>query len=327
MATYYGEKDARPELILGPTVAMIGYGNQGRPQALNLRDSGVRVVVGLAETSRSWAAAQDDGMEVVPTAIAAARGDLVMLCVPDTRMAAIYDRDVLPHLQGGKTLAFCHGFNVLYGLIEPPPEVDTVLIAPKGTGPALRAEYEAGRGVPALVAAHHDASGLALDRAIAYAWALGCCRSFLVETTFRDETVADLFGEQAVLCGGVPELIKSSMALLIEAGVSPEIAYFECLSDCKRVMDLLYERGFEGMRGAISDTAEWGGLTQGPTVVDESTRERLRRMLEAILDGTFAREWMQEAAAGLPNLKRLRAEEASSVAERAATEVRQRRET
>lgn len=305
-------------------VAVIGYGNQGRPQALNLRDSGIEVQVGLYPKSAKWALAQEDGLPVKETAEAVRSADFAMLCLPDTRMADIYKSDIEPNLVPGKTLAFSHGFNIRFGLIHAPADVNTVLIGPKGTGPSLRAEYLAGRGIPALVAVHHDADGTAMEQALGYAAAVGAERAFAILTTFAEETESDLFGEQAVLCGGIPELIKQSIETLISRGISPEVAYFECLSDAKLVLDLLYERGFKGMREAISDTAEWGGLTEGPYVIDDSVRERMNRVLDRIQSGEFAKRWQFETKAGMRELHRLREREAAHPIEAVARELRAR---
>lgn len=310
--------------IAGKRVAVIGYGNQGRPQALNLRDSGIDVRVGLYPDSGRWQLAESDGLPVTDTSQASQEAEFLMLCLPDTKMASIYRSDIEPHLRSGKTLAFSHGFNIRFGLIDPPETVNAVLIGPKGTGPSLRAEYLAGRGVPALVAVHSDADGTALRQALGYAAAVGSKGSFAVLTTFAEETESDLFGEQAVLCGGIPELIKQSVDTLVSRGISPEVAYFECLSDAKLVLDLLYERGFEGMRKAISDTAEWGGLTEGPFVIDGSVRERMGRVLDRIQSGEFAKKWKGETESGMKQLRALRQAEAALPIESVARQIRSR---
>lgn len=305
-------------------VAVIGYGNQGRSQALNLRDSGIDVRIGLYPGSGKWAIAKEDGLLALETADAVQEADFSMLCLPDTKMSGIYAADIEPHLSPGKTLAFSHGFNIRFGLIVPPPSVNTVLVGPKGTGPSLRAEYQAGRGIPALVAVHHDSDGTAMEQALGYAAAVGAKRAFAVTTTFAEETESDLFGEQAVLCGGIPELIKQSIDTLVSRGIAPEVAYFECLSDAKLVFDLLYERGFEGMRQAISDTAEWGGLTEGPFVIDDSVRTRMESVLDRIQSGEFARKWQAETEGGMEHLRVLRETEAKHPIEAVAKAMRAR---
>jgi len=242
MATYYGADDVQPKLLLDRRVAMLGYGNQGRPQALNLRDSGVDVIVGLRKESDSWARAEADWFSVHETAQAVEGADLVMMCLPDTRMAAAYAESVGPHMKSGAALAFCHGFNIRYGLIQPREDIDVILISPKGAGVGVRRLYESGSGVPSLIGVSQDVTGIAKDLALAYAWGIGSGRAFVLETTFAEETETDLFGEQAVLCGGIPELIKAGYETLVEAGYQPEIAYFECLHETKLIIDLLIER-------------------------------------------------------------------------------------
>lgn len=311
MANIVQGSDIDPSPIMGVRLAMLGYGNQGRSQALNLRDSGVDVRIGLYPESKRWSVAVEDGFEVLHTPDAVAASDFLMLCLPDTRMAGIYRNQIEPFLNDQHTITFCHGFNIRFELIKPPVGNDVILIAPKGTGPSLRRDYEAGKGVPALAAVHQDATGRAREMALAYAAAVGAAKSFVVETTFSDETEADLFGEQAILCGGLPELIKAGMKTLIDGGISPEVAYFECLHDCKTVMDLIYERGFAGMRSSISETAQWGGLTVGPELIDEGFKTKLGGVYEAIRDGSFAREWVAETEAGTPELERLRQIEAA----------------
>lgn len=299
--------------LLEKRVAMIGYGNQGRPQALNLRDSGISVVIGLPESSQRLSTAQDDGFEVFPTGAAVEQADFVMLCVPDQLMGQIYQESVQPNWKAEKILAFSHGFAIRFGFISPSADSDVILICPKGTGPMLRSEYLAGRGVPALVGIHQDVSEQAESLALAYAAGLGCNRKFAVRTTFADETEADLFGEQAILCGGIPELIKMGVETLIRKGIAPEVAYFECLQDAKTVLDLVYERGLQGMREAISDTAEWGGLSEGPNVVDEGVRSKMEAVLDRIQSGEFAQNWIAESEKGSPNLNELRQKESGHV--------------
>ncbi len=322
MATIIRGNEDSPSALIGKQIAMIGYGNQGRPQALNLRDSGLDVIVGLYRESQRWETADTDGFPVFEVQSASDQADFIMLCVPDEKMAAIYAESVAPVLKSGKALAFCHGFNIRFGYIQPPKDVDVILIGPKGTGPSLRANYLAGKGTPAFVAIHQNATGQALELAKSYTNAVCAAKSFLIETTFADETEADLFGEQTILCGGIPELIKNGIAVLTEAGISPEVAYFECLSDAKLVLDLLYERGFEGMRRATSATAQWGGLTEGPIIVNEATRERMEQVLARIRDGSFAKNWMAESKVGSPNLEKLRNDEANLPQEAVSKAIR-----
>jgi ketol-acid reductoisomerase len=302
----YYDRDADRARLQGRTFAVIGYGSQGHAHALNLKESGAKVVVGLRPGSASWAKAQAAGLDVRSVADAAAAADTVMLLVPDQDMRAIYDRDVAPHMRPGKTLMFAHGFNIHYGEIVAPEGVDVSMVAPKSPGHLVRSEYEAGRGVPALVAVHQDASGQALANALAYAAGIGCTRAGVIQTSFREETETDLFGEQAVLCGGATALIKAGFETLVAAGYSPEMAYFECLHELKLIVDLMYRGGMQFMRYSISDTAEYGDYTRGPRLVTDETRAEMRRILQAIQDGSFAREWLAENRAGRPNFERMR---------------------
>lgn len=324
MATYYNPFDIKPDLLMGQCIAMIGYGNQGRPQALNLRDSGFEVVVGLYEGSAKWATAEEEGFVVRPVAEAASEASFVMLCLPDQIMAEVYRNDVEANLKPSATLAFCHGFNIRFGFIQPRADLDVVLISPKGAGTGVRKLYEAGSGVPALIGVHQDATGQALARALAYGWGIGSARAFMMATTFAEETETDLFGEQAVLCGGIPELIKAGFETLIEAGYAPEIAYFETLHETKLIIDLIVERGLTGMRAAISDTAEWGGFQVGERLITEETRIEMRRVLSEIQVGAFANEWINEACVGSPTLNAFRTREADLDIERVGREVRER---
>jgi ketol-acid reductoisomerase len=310
-AKIYREPDVDPSLIKSRRVGVVGYGNQGRAHALNLRDSGVSVEVGLHEGSRSRERAREDGFAVLPVAELAPRADLLMLLTPDVPMRNVYREEIAPYLRPGQAIAFAHGFNVRYGLIEPPPEIDVLLVSPKGPGRQLRGEYEAGRGLAALVGVHQDATGQAWPLALSYAGALGCARRGILETTFAEETECDLFGEQAVLCGGLVELVKAGFDTLVEAGYSPEAAYYECFHEVKLITDLMFESGIAGMRRAISDTAEWGGFVSGPRVVGDEARQAMREVLERIQSGEFAREWIAESDAGSPNLNRYREEEAA----------------
>ena len=302
----YYDADTDRSRLGGRTFAIVGYGSQGHAHALNLRDSGARVIVGLRAGSSSAERAKAAGLDVRPVAAAAAAADTVMLLVPDQDARAIYDRDVAAGLAPGKTLMFAHGFNIHYGEIAPPPGVDVSMVAPKSPGHLVRSEYEAGRGVPGLVAVHQDASGEALGNALAYAAGIGCTRAGVIETSFREETETDLFGEQAVLCGGVTALVKAGFETLTAAGYRPEMAYFECLHELKLIVDLMYRGGMQFMRHSISDTAEYGDYTRGPRLITEETRAEMRRILAEVQDGSFAREWLAENRAGRPNFERLR---------------------
>ena len=306
-ATVYYDADADPGLITGRTVAVIGYGSQGHGHALNLRDSGVDVRVGLRSGSSSQAKAEEAGLRVVPVDQAAAEADVVMMLVPDTEQAAVYEASVAPHLNGGDVLLFAHGFNIRFGLIQPPEGVDVAMVAPKGPGHLLRRTYEEGGGIPCLVAVAADASGKARDLALSYASAIGGTRAGVLETTFAEETETDLFGEQVVLCGGLTALAQAGFETLVEAGYQPEAAYFECLHELKLIVDLMYEQGISGMRYSISDTAEYGDLTRGPRIVEDNVRAEMRRILEEIQSGAFATEWVEESRRGRPRFEALRA--------------------
>ena len=305
--TYYND-DADLQFLSDKTVAIIGYGSQGHAHALNLKESGVKVVVGLREDSSSRAEAESEGLEVLPTAEAAEVGDIVMILIPDQYQADVYENEIKPNLSEGNVLAFAHGFNIHFGQIQPEDNVDVFMIAPKGPGHLVRRVFKKGSGVPSLVAVYQDYTGTAKDTALAYAKGIGGTRAGVIETTFKEETETDLFGEQAVLCGGVSELVKQGFEVLTEAGYQPEIAYFECLHELKLIVDLMYEGGIEGMYYSVSDTAEYGGLTRGPKVLDEVTKERMEELLEKVKDSTFADEWIQENKDGIPNLKKLRNE-------------------
>lgn len=305
--TYYND-DADLQFLSDKTVAIIGYGSQGHAHALNLKESGVKVVVGLREDSSSRTEAESEGLEVLPTAEAAEVGDIVMILIPDQYQADVYENEIKPNLSEGNVLAFAHGFNIHFGQIQPEDNVDVFMIAPKGPGHLVRRVFKKGSGVPSLVAVYQDYTGTAKDTALAYAKGIGGTRAGVIETTFKEETETDLFGEQAVLCGGVSELVKQGFEVLTEAGYQPEIAYFECLHELKLIVDLMYEGGIEGMYYSVSDTAEYGGLTRGPKVLDEVTKERMEELLEKVKDSTFADEWIQENKDGIPNLKKLRNE-------------------
>jgi ketol-acid reductoisomerase len=307
-ANVYYSDDADPSLLQGKTVAVIGYGSQGHGHALNLKDSGVDVIVGLREGSSSVAKAEAQGLKVLPIAEAAAAADIVMLLAPDTEQKAIYDEHVAANLQPGNAVAFAHGFNVRFGRITAPEGVDVFMVAPKGPGHLVRRTYVEGGGVPTLIAVEQDASGKAKDLALAYADAIGGTRAGVIETTFAEETETDLFGEQVVLCGGLTALVQAGFETLTKAGYAPEMAYFECLHEVKLIVDLMYEEGIAGMRYSISDTAEYGDLTRGPRIVTDETRAEMRRILDEIQDGSFADEWIGESEAGRPNYKRLQQE-------------------
>ncbi|MCX6599838.1 MAG: ketol-acid reductoisomerase [Acidobacteria bacterium] len=306
MAKRYYEKDGSLAALAGKTVAIIGYGSQGHAHALNLRDSGVNVVVGLPETSRSRVKAEAAGLKVMTVAEAAEAGDMMMLLMPDHVQADVYNNEIAPAMRPGKTLMFAHGFNIHFGFITPPPTVDVTMVAPKAPGHRVRELYTEGVGVPALVAIHQDASGKALENSLAYALALGCLKAGVIETSFREETESDLFGEQAVLCGGVSALINAGFETLTEAGYDPEIAYFECLHELKLIVDLIYEGGLEYMRFSVSDTAEYGDYVTGPRIITDATKAEMKKVLAEIQSGEFARNWMNENKTGRHNFLRMR---------------------
>ncbi|MCA9520551.1 MAG: ketol-acid reductoisomerase [Myxococcales bacterium] len=309
MAKLYYDADADLSLLSGKTVAVIGYGSQGHAHALNLRDSGVDVVVGLYPGSPSWSKAESDGLTVLPVAEAAKRGDVVMMLIPDTRQEQVYNEAVAPNLEPGNTLMFAHGFNIRYACITPPELVDVSMVAPKAPGHRVREVYLENSGTPALVAVHQDASGNAKAQALAYAKGLGCTRAGAIETTFEEETETDLFGEQVVLCGGVSALVKGAFETLVEAGYQPEIAYFECLHELKLIVDLFYQGGISYMWYSVSDTAEHGGYQGGDRVITDETREEMKRILAAIRDGRYAKGWIDENKAGRPEFEKRRAAE------------------
>jgi ketol-acid reductoisomerase len=318
----YYDADARLELLQGKTVAVIGYGSQGHAQAQNLNDSGVSVVVGLRPGSPSQARAEADGLRVLPVPEAAAAGDIIQILVPDEHQAALYKTDIAPHLTTGKALMFSHGFNIHYGQITPPPDIDVFMVAPKSPGRMVRRLYQDGKGVPGLIAVHQDASGQARDLALAYAKGIGCTRAGVFETTFREETETDLFGEQCVLCGGVTELIKAGFDTLVEAGYSPEIAYFECLHELKLIVDLINEGGLTKMRQNVSNTAEYGDYLVGPRIISEEVRQEMRAVLAEIQNGLFAKEWILENQAGQPSFKAMRRREQEQLIEEVGAKLR-----
>ncbi|MBZ5578529.1 MAG: ketol-acid reductoisomerase [Acidobacteriia bacterium] len=306
MPKRYYEKDGNLDNLKGRTVAIIGYGSQGHAHALNLRDSGVDVIVGLYPGSKSQAKAEASGLKVMNTADAAKAADVVMVLVHDHLQGDIYSKDIAPHMTAGKTLMFAHGFNIHFKQIAPPANVDVSMIAPKAPGHRVRELYVEGVGVPALVAVHQNASGRALENALAYALALGCLKAGVIETNFREETESDLFGEQSVLCGGVSELIRAGFDTLVEAGYAPEIAYFECLHEVKLIVDLIYEGGLSYMRYSVSDTAEYGDYTRGPRIINDQTRAEMKKILSEIQSGEFARQWIEENKTGRKNFLAMR---------------------
>jgi ketol-acid reductoisomerase len=318
----YYDDDADLTLLDGKTVAILGYGSQGHAHAQNLRDSGVSVIVGLRPDSASVAKAQEAGFEVTDVAEAASRGDVVMVLLPDEKHGEVWRDQIADGISPGKLLLFGHGFSVHYGEIEPPPEVDVALVAPKGPGHLVRRQYTEGSGVPGLLAVHQDASGKAKDLALAYARGIGCTRGGVIETSFREETETDLFGEQAVLCGGVSELVRAGYETLVEAGYDPRLAYFECLHELKLIVDLMYEKGITGMRYSISNTAEYGDLTRGPRIISDESRQAMKDVLGEIQSGAFAREWIAENRAGQENFQRMRAEQADHQIEREGKQLR-----
>lgn len=323
MAKIYYDKDVDPNLIKSKKVAVIGYGSQGHAHALNLRDSGVDVRVGLRPGSRSWAKAEADGAGVATVDEASAWADTIIMLTPDTTQPAIYEKYVAPHLGAGKTLMFAHGFNIRYETIRPPENVDVSMVAPKSPGHRVRELYVEGGGTPSLLAVHQDASGHAGANALSYAYALGATRAGVLETTFKEETETDLFGEQAVLCGGVTALVKTGFEVLVEAGYQPELAYFECLHELKLIVDLMYRGGLNYMRYSVSDTAEHGDYTAGPKLVTEETKFTMCELLKDIQDGTYAQAWIRENEDGLPWFKQKREQEQDHLIEKVGAELRE----
>lgn len=321
MKVYY-DKDANLDILKDKVVAIIGYGSQGHAHAQNLRDSGVNVVVGQRPGGANYDLAKEHGFEPLSVAEAAKRADLIMLLLPDQHQAKVYREDVLPNLGAGKSLIFAHGFNIHFGQIEPPADVDVFMVAPKGPGHLVRRTFTEGGGVPCLIAIHQDASGHARDKALAYAKGLGGARSGVLETTFAEETETDLFGEQVVLCGGLSELIKAGFETLVEAGYKPEIAYFECLHEIKLIVDLIYEGGLDYMRYSISDTAEYGDYVTGRRIITDETRMEMRKVLSEIQEGTFARNFILENQAGNPYFKATRRIQSAHPIEKIGKELR-----
>ncbi len=322
MATIYYDKDADLSLIRAKKVAIIGYGSQGHAHALNLRDSGVAVRVGLPPTSKSRAKAEADGLMVTSVSEAAAWGEVVMILVPDPAQPRLYQEEIAPHLGAGKMLMFAHGFNIRFGTITPPADIDVTMIAPKSPGHRVRELFVEGGGTPALLAVHQDATGMAKPITLSYAKGIGVTRAGVIETTFAEETETDLFGEQAVLCGGVTALIKAGFETLVEAGYQPEIAYFECLHELKLIVDLIQRGGLSYMRYSVSDTAEHGDYTGGPRIVTEETRREMRKMLQEVRDGTYARLWIEENAKGRPWFNEMRRKEQQHLIEQVGERLR-----
>ena len=322
MAKMYHSEDCNLSALDGKTVAIIGYGSQGHAHALNLKDSGVNVVVGLYNGSKSWKVAEEAGLKVMTAADAAKAADIIMILINDEKQQALYQESILPNLSAGKTLMFAHGFNIHFGLIVPPADVDVIMIAPKGPGHTVRSEYVEGKGVPCLVAVHQDATGRALDTGLAYAAGIGGARAGVLETTFKMETETDLFGEQAVLCGGVTALMKAGFETLVEAGYDPQNAYFECIHEMKLIVDLIYKGGFSYMRYSISDTAEFGDYETGKRLITEETKKEMKKVLSEIQDGTFASKWINENKVGRLHFNACRRIEAEHELEKVGAEIR-----
>ena len=322
MAIMYYEKDCDINLLNGKKVAIIGYGSQGHAHALNLRDSGVDVIIGLYEGSKSAAAAKADGFTVMNTDEATKAADIIMILIPDEKQAATYKKDIAPNLAPGKTIGFAHGFNIHYNCIVPPADTNVIMIAPKGPGHTVRSQYVDGKGVPCLVAVYQDPAGRSMDIAKAYAAAIGGARGGILETTFKEETETDLFGEQSVLCGGVCALMEAGFTTLVEAGYKPENAYFECVHELKLIIDLIFNAGFEGMNYSISDTAEYGEYISGPRVIGEESKKAMKAILEDIQSGEFAKRWLLENQAGRPAFNAMRRKSAESLLIRTGQDLR-----
>ncbi len=322
MAKIYYDSDADLKYLEGKTVAILGYGNQGRAHALNLKDSGVNVIVGLYRQSKSWKRAEEDGLKVLEVSDAVEEADIIMFLIPDMVQPEVYRRLVRDRLEEGDMLMFAHGFNIHYNQIVPPEWVDVTMVAPKSPGHLVRRMYVEGKGVPALIAVHQNYTGKALEITLAYAKAIGCTRAGVIETTFKEETETDLFGEQVDLCGGVTELIKATFETLVEAGYQPEVAYFEALHELKLIVDLIYEGGLMKMWNAVSETAKYGGLTRGRRIIDENVRAEMRRILREIQTGEFAREWILENQAGRPVYNKLLEMEGEHLIEKVGKELR-----
>jgi ketol-acid reductoisomerase len=322
MAKMFWESDAKPKALEGKRIAVIGYGSQGRAHALNLRDTGHNVVVGLRRGGSSWAQAEQDGWALLSPAEASKGADVIVMLAPDMAQPSIYENEIVPNLKEGAMILFSHGFNIHFGQITPPKTVDVTMVAPKGPGNLVRRQFEEGRGVPCLLAIHQDASGHAFDRTLAYAHALGGTKPGVIQTTFGEETETDLFGEQVVLCGGLRELIQAGWETLVDAGYQPEAAYFECLHEVKLIVDLIYEGGIAKMHQFISETAKYGDITRGPRVIDAHVRENMKKVLEEIQNGTFARDWVLENKAGRPHYAKLLERDRNHPIEKVGAELR-----
>lgn len=322
MAKMFYDSDANLDLLQGKVIAVMGYGSQGHAQAQNLKDSGLDVVVGLRKDSRRWKQAEAAGLKVATVAEAAAQADVIQILLPDERQGSVYANEIKPYLTAGKCLVFSHGFNIHFGQIVPPADVDVFMVAPKSPGHQVRRTYEEGAGVPGLIAVHQDASGRAYDLALAYAKGIGCTRAGVLETTFKEETETDLFGEQAVLCGGVSELIKAGFETLVEAGYQPESAYFECLHEMKLIVDLIYEGGLSWMRYSISDTAQYGDQMIGKRIVTQETRAEMKKVLEEIQNGQFAKNWLLENQVNRPTFNAIARKEEAHQIEKVGAELR-----
>jgi ketol-acid reductoisomerase len=323
MPNRYYEKDGNLANLKDQTIAIIGYGSQGHAHALNLRDSGAKVVVGLYPGSKSWEKAEAAGLRVMTVSEAAAAATMIMILVSDHIQGDLYTKEIAPHMAAGKTLMFAHGFNIHFGYIKPPADVDVTMVAPKAPGHRVRELFVEGVGVPALVAVHQNASGKALEKSLAYALGLGCLKAGVIETTFKEETESDLFGEQTVLCGGVSALINAGFEALVEAGYAPEIAYFECLHELKLIVDLIYEGGLGYMRYSVSDTAEYGDYTRGPRIITDQTRAEMKKILAEIQSGEFAKTWIEENRAGRQKFLSMRKENADLTIEKTGAPLRE----
>lgn len=322
MAKIYYQEDCNLSLLEGKTIAVIGYGSQGHAHALNAKESGANVIIGLYEGSKSWAKAEAQGFEVYTAAEAAKKADIIMILINDEKQAKMYNESIAPNLEAGNTLMFAHGFAIHFGQIVPPADVNVIMIAPKGPGHTVRSQYQEGKGVPCLIAVHQDATGDAHELGLAYSLAIGGARAGVLQTTFREETETDLFGEQAVLCGGVTALMKCGFEVLVEAGYEPESAYFECIHEMKLIVDLINESGFAGMRYSISNTAEYGDYITGPKIITEDTKNAMREVLKDIQEGRFARNWLLENQVGCPNFNAMRRIEADHQLEKVGGELR-----
>lgn len=322
MAKVFYDQDANLDLLQGKKIAVLGYGSQGHAQALNLKDSGMDVVVGLRKGSASWESAQAQGLEVCTVSEACAKADIIQVLLPDEVQGKVYHNEIAPHLTEGKALVFSHGFNIHFNQIVPPKNVDVFMVAPKSPGHLVRRMYVEGNGVPALVAVHQDYTGRARDLGLAYAKGIGCTRAGVFETSFKEETETDLFGEQVVLCGGLTQLIKSGFETLVEAGYAPEMAYFECVHEMKLIVDLIYEGGLNYMRYSVSNTCEYGDYTRGPRLINEETKKEMKKILSEIQNGTFAKEWMLENQANQPMFAAMKREERNHQVEKVGAELR-----